>query len=349
MDGCSSSSSSRIQCTCRCSLQQQHMHSDALLSTRADSHSATVVDGAEDAAALQDADGRSGPTRRSVVNSNTTAVVLPPGSSRASRSLPPHSSRRLPGALSVLLVLPLYTLCSLPALHSPPASIAPRGASICRAARGFDRRAPLLRRLCLIMRSQSLVTASLRGPSSMASLWLTARRSILLPSDPSALRRRRAPALPPRRALFTSGRPLLAALNGFGGGGGGVGAPPSSRPWVDPSAVPVGEALAKYTLDLTQLAKDGKLDPVIGREEEMRRTIEVLSRRTKNNPVLLGEPGVGSSHIPHCAHSTAAASSDGRAADADAALSCALLCSAVLRGCALQEDRHRGGPRTAHR
>ena len=61
--------------------------------------------------------------------------------------------------------------------------------------------------------------------------------------------------------------------------------------------MPVGESLAKYCLDLTALAKEGKLDPVIGREEEMRRTIEILSRRTKNNPVLLGEPGVGKTAI----------------------------------------------------
>jgi len=56
-------------------------------------------------------------------------------------------------------------------------------------------------------------------------------------------------------------------------------------------------ALAKYTRDLTQLAQDGKLDPVIGREEEIRRTIQVLSRRTKNNPVLIGEAGVGKTAI----------------------------------------------------
>jgi ATP-dependent Clp protease ATP-binding subunit ClpB len=57
------------------------------------------------------------------------------------------------------------------------------------------------------------------------------------------------------------------------------------------------EALKKYTRDLTQAAKDGKLDPVIGRDEEIRRTIQVLSRRTKNNPVLIGEPGVGKTAI----------------------------------------------------
>ena len=57
------------------------------------------------------------------------------------------------------------------------------------------------------------------------------------------------------------------------------------------------DALKKYTRDLTQSAKDGKLDPVIGRDEEIRRTIQVLARRTKNNPVLIGEPGVGKTAI----------------------------------------------------
>ena len=57
------------------------------------------------------------------------------------------------------------------------------------------------------------------------------------------------------------------------------------------------EALKKYTLDLTDAARNGKLDPVIGRDEEIRRTIQVLSRRTKNNPVLIGEPGVGKTAI----------------------------------------------------
>ena len=57
------------------------------------------------------------------------------------------------------------------------------------------------------------------------------------------------------------------------------------------------EALGKYGRDLTQLAAQGKLDPVIGRDEEVRRVIQVLSRRTKNNPVLIGEPGVGKTAI----------------------------------------------------
>ena len=65
----------------------------------------------------------------------------------------------------------------------------------------------------------------------------------------------------------------------------------------DPNAEQTYDALAKYTRDLTQLARAGKLDPVIGRDEEIRRVIQVLSRRTKNNPVLIGEPGVGKTAI----------------------------------------------------
>ena len=57
------------------------------------------------------------------------------------------------------------------------------------------------------------------------------------------------------------------------------------------------ESLKKYTLDLTERARLGKLDPVIGRDDEIRRAIQVLQRRTKNNPVLIGEPGVGKTAI----------------------------------------------------
>ena len=57
------------------------------------------------------------------------------------------------------------------------------------------------------------------------------------------------------------------------------------------------QALKKYGRDLTELARKGKLDPVIGRDDEIRRVIHVLSRRTKNNPVLIGEPGVGKTAI----------------------------------------------------
>src|SRR6266576_1279997 len=72
------------------------------------------------------------------------------------------------------------------------------------------------------------------------------------------------------------------------------------------------EALKKYSRDLTETARAGKLDPVIGRDEEIRRTIQVLARRTKNNPVLIGEPGVGktaiveglANRIVHCVGAT---------------------------------------------
>ena len=65
----------------------------------------------------------------------------------------------------------------------------------------------------------------------------------------------------------------------------------------DPDAEQSRQALDKYTVDLTKRAEEGKLDPVIGRDEEIRRTIQVLQRRTKNNPVLIGEPGVGKTAI----------------------------------------------------
>lgn len=65
----------------------------------------------------------------------------------------------------------------------------------------------------------------------------------------------------------------------------------------DPNAEESRQALEKYTIDLTARAESGKLDPVIGRDEEIRRAIQVLQRRTKNNPVLIGEPGVGKTAI----------------------------------------------------
>ncbi|CAK4769131.1 unnamed protein product [Aphanomyces euteiches] len=71
----------------------------------------------------------------------------------------------------------------------------------------------------------------------------------------------------------------------------------SGNTWVNPENVPKGESLKKYSRDLTLAARDGKLDPVIGREDEIRRAVQVLSRRTKNNPVLIGDPGVGKTAI----------------------------------------------------
>ncbi|MFT4620991.1 MAG: ATP-dependent Clp protease ATP-binding subunit ClpB [Sulfitobacter sp.] len=80
---------------------------------------------------------------------------------------------------------------------------------------------------------------------------------------------------------------LNAAINDIRGG----------RTADSASAEDTYEALKKYAHDLTQAARDGKIDPIIGRDEEIRRTMQVLSRRTKNNPVLIGEPGVGKTAI----------------------------------------------------
>eukprot|EP00590_Aulacoseira_subarctica_P003612 CAMPEP_0172438648 /NCGR_PEP_ID=MMETSP1064-20121228/72905_1 /TAXON_ID=202472 /ORGANISM="Aulacoseira subarctica , Strain CCAP 1002/5" /LENGTH=912 /DNA_ID=CAMNT_0013187215 /DNA_START=64 /DNA_END=2804 /DNA_ORIENTATION=+ len=73
------------------------------------------------------------------------------------------------------------------------------------------------------------------------------------------------------------------------------GTTPSS--WVNPQNQVSGQHLEQYGVDLTKLAREGKLDPVIGRHEEIRRTLQILARRTKNNPVLIGEPGVGKTAI----------------------------------------------------
>ena len=88
-----------------------------------------------------------------------------------------------------------------------------------------------------------------------------------------------------------------ASGSGSGGGGGGGSSSGGGSTWVNPLAAVSGDALSKYGTDLTALARDGGLDPVIGRDEEIRRTVQVLSRRRKNNPVLIGEPGVGKTAV----------------------------------------------------
>ena len=80
---------------------------------------------------------------------------------------------------------------------------------------------------------------------------------------------------------------LNAAINELRGG----------RTADTPAAEDRYDALKKFARDLTQAARDGKLDPVIGRDEEIRRTVQILARRTKNNPVLIGDPGVGKTAI----------------------------------------------------
>lgn len=71
----------------------------------------------------------------------------------------------------------------------------------------------------------------------------------------------------------------------------------NGQSWVDPSAVPAGDSLRAYGVDLTERARSGKLDPIIGRDVEIRRTLQVLARRTKNNPLLIGEPGTGKTAV----------------------------------------------------
>jgi ATP-dependent Clp protease ATP-binding subunit ClpB len=70
-----------------------------------------------------------------------------------------------------------------------------------------------------------------------------------------------------------------------------------SGPTISRSAENMYDALLKYGIDFTERAREGKLDPVIGRDNEIRRAIQILSRRTKNNPVLIGDPGVGKTAI----------------------------------------------------
>ena len=68
-------------------------------------------------------------------------------------------------------------------------------------------------------------------------------------------------------------------------------------PVISRSAENMYDALTKYGIDFTEQAEEGKLDPVIGRDDEIRRAIQILSRRTKNNPVLIGDPGVGKTAV----------------------------------------------------
>src|SRR4026207_865897 len=96
---------------------------------------------------------------------------------------------------------------------------------------------------------------------------------------PPSSRVRSTPGVPPRA--------LLAALKSVRG----------TQRVTDQDPEGKYEALKKYGRDLTDLARRGKLDPVIGRDDEIRRVVQVLARRTKNNPVLIGEPGVGKTAI----------------------------------------------------
>lgn len=78
------------------------------------------------------------------------------------------------------------------------------------------------------------------------------------------------------------------------------GIPINNPPWINPQNQVPGQHLEQYGVDLTKLAKEGKLDPVIGRHEEIRRTLQILARRTKNNPVLIGEVRLIKAFSYHC-------------------------------------------------
>ena len=134
----------------------------------------------------------------------------------------------------------------------------------------------------------------------------SARRSLsVLPSTNHALlsttRPQRYPSYLPKTPPLISmqqHRHLSSQPPGGGGGGpGGMNLGNIFNNAQNQNRKPPGEALEQYGVDLTTLAKEHKLDPVIGRHEEIRRTLQILARRTKNNPVLIGEPGVGKTAI----------------------------------------------------
>ena len=137
--------------------------------------------------------------------------------------------------------------------------------------------------------SQEALDAAWKVAQGLKDQYLSTEHILL-----GIIKRGRTGSGPPRsaaaRLLEQNGvteRAVLEALKGIRG----------NQRVEDPNAEDTYDALQKYSRDLTQLARAGKLDPVIGRDEEVRRVIQVLSRRTKNNPVLIGEPGVGKTAI----------------------------------------------------
>ncbi|KAG1684890.1 hypothetical protein DVH05_010184 [Phytophthora capsici] len=98
-------------------------------------------------------------------------------------------------------------------------------------------------------------------------------------------------AIGSRTLLRTTSPVLRRSMASMGGLGG------QPQAWINPDNIPNGESLKKYGRDLTEIAKSGNLDPVIGREDSIRRATQILSRRTKNNPILIGEPGVGKTAV----------------------------------------------------
>ena len=133
---------------------------------------------------------------------------------------------------------------------------------------------------------------------SMLGLMRPRAQMMVVARSPAAAVAQPSLALARHRCLSSAGGKAPPA-GGSSSGGGGSSQQGSS--WVNPlnrvAGEPKGGYLKKYGTDLTEQARNGKLDPVLGREEEIRRTIQVLSRRRKNNPVLIGEPGVGKTAV----------------------------------------------------
>ncbi len=130
--------------------------------------------------------------------------------------------------------------------------------------------------------AQRVLDAGWRAAHALKDEYLSTEHLFL-----GILEQRSDPAAELLRAHGVRSEAVLAALKEVRG----------AQRVTDPNAEDSYDAMAKFSRDLTQLARAGKLDPVIGRDEEIRRVIQVLSRRTKNNPVLIGEPGVGKTAI----------------------------------------------------
>ncbi|KAI9137104.1 P-loop containing nucleoside triphosphate hydrolase protein [Paraphysoderma sedebokerense] len=141
-----------------------------------------------------------------------------------------------------------------------------------------------VRQVRLIRNFATSVPASLKGRPSTGSVSL---------AQLGTRQSKRYALLVSLRAVPLASQQRFASYGGGGGGGGGGGFPGFQLG----QQFEKGQALKEYGVDLTELATNGKLDPVIGRDSEIRRTLQVLSRRTKNNPVLIGEAGVGKTAI----------------------------------------------------
>jgi ATP-dependent Clp protease ATP-binding subunit ClpB len=167
----------------------------------------------------------------------------------------------------------------LEAVGAPPATVAERARAILAAmprVSGASVASPQMSRAGLAM-----ITAAQEEASALGDTYVSTEHLLL------ALAKDAGPAGDALRALGANRDALLATLPDVRGG--------AKVTTPDPEGT--FNALEQYGVDLTERAREGKLDPVIGRDAEIRRVVQVLSRRTKNNPVLIGEPGVGKTAV----------------------------------------------------